>query len=201
MTTKERADAARNRRRILTAARLLVERHGADAITMDDVATAAGVGKGTLFRRFGDKSGLARALLAESERNLYLRVTTGEAPLGPGAPATERLVAFFDAYLAFLTANLDLMRIAETAKPGARYRAEPYRYWHHHVARLLVEARAPADPRALAHTLMAAVAADLHRSVSRESAPGAMRNAVLHLVGKSTGASAIPAPRPQPVRI
>ena len=54
MTTKERADAARNRRRILTAARLLVERNGADAVTMDDVATAAGVGKGTLFRRFGD---------------------------------------------------------------------------------------------------------------------------------------------------
>jgi AcrR family transcriptional regulator len=59
----ERADAARNRRAILRAALELYET-AADpaAVTMDDVAAAAGVGKGTLFRRFGDRTGLLRAV-------------------------------------------------------------------------------------------------------------------------------------------
>ena len=54
----ERGDAARNRALLLDAARALIAEHGADAVTMDDVASAAGVGKGTLFRRFGSRAGL-----------------------------------------------------------------------------------------------------------------------------------------------
>src|SRR3954454_3811127 len=57
----ERADAARNRRKVLAAAEELFAARGVAAISMDDVAAAAGVGKGTLYRRFGDKSGLASA--------------------------------------------------------------------------------------------------------------------------------------------
>ncbi|MFF4352926.1 TetR/AcrR family transcriptional regulator [Streptomyces sp. NPDC001530] len=64
----ERADAARNRRAILAAAeRLLVE--GAPA-SMDDVARAAGVGKGTVFRRFGSRSGLLQALVAQYDEEI-----------------------------------------------------------------------------------------------------------------------------------
>ncbi|CKM13900.1 TetR family transcriptional regulator [Mycobacterium tuberculosis] len=61
----ERGDAARNRALLLEAARRLIARSGADAITMDDVAAAAGVGKGTLFRRFGSRAGLMMVLLDE----------------------------------------------------------------------------------------------------------------------------------------
>lgn len=49
-------DALRNRALLLDAARRLVAERGADAVTMDDVAAAAGVGKGTLFRRFGSRA-------------------------------------------------------------------------------------------------------------------------------------------------
>ena len=49
----ERGDAARNRALLLDAARRLIGERGADAVSMDDIAAAAGVGKGTLFRRFG----------------------------------------------------------------------------------------------------------------------------------------------------
>ncbi|PRC55083.1 TetR family transcriptional regulator, partial [Mycobacterium sp. ITM-2017-0098] len=49
----ERGDAARHRALLLDAARRLVDEHGAEAVTTDDIAAAAGVGKGTLFRRFG----------------------------------------------------------------------------------------------------------------------------------------------------
>src|SRR5262245_47222458 len=67
---RERADAARNRARVLAAAAELFGRLGVDSVSMDAVAAEAGVGKGTLFRRFGDKAGLAAALLDEREREL-----------------------------------------------------------------------------------------------------------------------------------
>ena len=51
----ERGDAARNRALLLDAARRLIAARGPDAVTMDEIATAAGVGKGTLFRRFGGR--------------------------------------------------------------------------------------------------------------------------------------------------
>ena len=76
----ERADAARNRRRALEAARRLVAERGADAVTMDDVAAAAGVGKGTLYRRFGDRHGLLLALLDDEERALQEAILRGPPP-------------------------------------------------------------------------------------------------------------------------
>src|SRR4051812_6991170 len=80
---RERADAARNRIRVLAAAETLFAERGVDAVTMDDVAAAAGVGKGTLYRRFGDKGGLAMALLDEREAELQQRILSGPPPLGP----------------------------------------------------------------------------------------------------------------------
>src|SRR5271157_5410571 len=84
---QERADAVRNRTAILCAAERLFSRRGADGVTMDEVACAAGVGKGTLFRRFGDRCGLMRALLDERERSFQEDFIRGPAPLGPGASA------------------------------------------------------------------------------------------------------------------
>ncbi|WP_143576711.1 TetR/AcrR family transcriptional regulator, partial [Streptomyces acidiscabies] len=62
-----RSDAARNRERILDAARRLVVAYGPGHVTMQEVAAEAGVGKGTLFRRFGDRDGLLAALLDEAD--------------------------------------------------------------------------------------------------------------------------------------
>src|SRR2546430_6760728 len=127
---KERADAARNRTVVLDAAAALFREHGVDAVSMDAVAAAAGVGKGTLFRRFGDKSGLATALLDERERALQSDILSGQPPLGPGAPAAERLRAFADAYLDYVLDHLDLLRMSETAAPGAPYRIRAYPFLH-----------------------------------------------------------------------
>ncbi|SEL15157.1 TetR/AcrR family transcriptional regulator [Nonomuraea pusilla] len=157
---QERADAARNREKVLAAAARLFAEKGVEAVSMDAVAAEAGVGKGTLFRRFGDKAGLAAALLDARERDLQQRVLSGPPPLGPGAPPAERLAAFVRAYLGYLFAHLDLVRMSETASPGARYRIGAYRFWHRHVAILLAEARPGVDADALAHALLAAVAAE-----------------------------------------
>ena len=93
-TRPERADAARNRRKILDAAARLFDECGVTAVSLDAIAAAAGVGKGTLFRRFGDKSGLAAALLDDRERTLQEAILRGPAPLGPGAETNQRITAF-----------------------------------------------------------------------------------------------------------
>ena len=63
----ERRDAARNRELLLDAAHRLVDRDGVEAVTTDAVAAEAGVGKGTVFRRFGSRAGLMTALLDHAE--------------------------------------------------------------------------------------------------------------------------------------
>src|SRR3954462_3976914 len=88
---RERADAARNRQKVLEAAACLFAREGADRVSMEAIAAHAGVGKGTLFRRFGDRASLARAVIGEVERQLQESIIRGPAPLGPGAPTSERL--------------------------------------------------------------------------------------------------------------
>lgn len=79
----ERGDAARNRAQFLDAARRLIAARGPDTVTMDEIATAAGVGKGTLFRRFGSRSGLMIVLLDEDEQAEQHAFLFGPAPLGP----------------------------------------------------------------------------------------------------------------------
>ncbi|WP_422223867.1 TetR/AcrR family transcriptional regulator [Mycobacterium sp.] len=60
---------------------------------MDGLASYSGLGKGTVFRHFGSRAGIFRALLDEEERELQSEVISGEPPLGPGAQPQDRLVA------------------------------------------------------------------------------------------------------------
>lgn len=168
---RERSDAARNRQLILGAAGRLFAERGVAAVSMDAVAEAAGVGKGTLFRRFGDKAGLAVALLDKRERQLQQRILAGRPPLGPGAQPGERLRAFVRAYTEFLLAHLDLVRMSETASPSARYRIGAYRFWHRHVAILIAEADPDSDPEITAHLLLAPLAAEHMAALIETASP------------------------------
>ena len=80
----ERRDAARNREALLEAAEALIEHCGIEGVTMDAVAARAGVGKGTVFRRFDSREGLMAALLNHSETEWQASVISGPPPLGPG---------------------------------------------------------------------------------------------------------------------
>jgi len=106
----ERADAARNRELLLETARVLVAEHGASDVTMDELAARSGLGKGTVFRRFGSRAGIFQALLDEEERCLQQAILTGPPPLGPGAPALERLIAYGTARIRFLFDNHEIAR-------------------------------------------------------------------------------------------
>jgi AcrR family transcriptional regulator len=162
----ERADAARNRARILAAAERLVAAHGAEAVSMDAIADAAGVGKGTLFRRFGDRVGLMHALLDERERELQEEVIRGAPPLGPGAPPVERIVAFGRRVLEHLDSNGDLLMAAEAGR-WVRFRAPVYAFYRTHLFTLLRECAPDADADYLADVLLAPLAADFHIFLTR----------------------------------
>jgi AcrR family transcriptional regulator len=155
----ERADAARNRERILCAARRLFDERGAGCVSMDEVAEAAGVGKGTLFRRFGSRASLAAAVLSDRERAFQEAIIRGEPPLGPGAPAHERLIAFGEALLDTLDAHAELLLAAETG--AARFVHPAYLVHRLHVSLLLSEADPDCDAEVLCDTLLAALGADL----------------------------------------
>ncbi|GGM42348.1 TetR/AcrR family transcriptional regulator [Promicromonospora citrea] len=106
----ERADAARNRRLLLDTARTLLDEGGTGCLTMDLLAERSGLGKGTVFRRFGSRAGIFQALLDDSERELQQQVLSGPPPLGPGAPPAERLVAYGTARIRFLARHQAVAR-------------------------------------------------------------------------------------------
>ncbi len=154
----ERADAARNRERILCAAQRLFAERGPSCVSMDDVAAAAGVGKGTLFRRFGSRAALARSVLSEGERAFQEAIIRGAPPLGPGALPRERLIAFGSAVIDMLDGNLELLRAAEGG--AARFESAPYAAYRLHITLLLRELDPDCDAEFLAETLLACLGAD-----------------------------------------
>ncbi|MDQ0753180.1 AcrR family transcriptional regulator [Streptomyces africanus] len=186
-----RADAARNRARLLEAAARLVAERGADAVTMEAVAAEARVGKGTVFRRFGDRTGLLTALLDHSEKKFQAAFLAGPPPLGPGAPPVERLRAFGHAMLRRSADELELQLAAE---PGAsrRFTAPPRRVLRHHVTMLLRQAVPEADCELLSHTLMGQLDPALIHHLTRQCGiPMArLEDAWADLVDRVTGTAA-----------
>ncbi|MFJ3824044.1 TetR/AcrR family transcriptional regulator [Streptomyces nodosus] len=152
-TAPLRADAARNRIRLLSVAARLAAERGIANVTMDDIACGAGVGKGTVFRRFGDRTGLLVELLSHQEEQLQAAFLSGPPPVGPGAPATERLHAFGAAVLRHEHAHRDLY-LAAHGEPGRLRMTAPYQFRLAHVRMLLREARVEADIELVAHLLL-----------------------------------------------
>ena len=165
-----RADAARNRARILKAARRLFAARGVQSVSMDDIAAEANVGKGTLYRRFGDRASLAVALLEGEHVALQEDFVRGAPPLGPGAPPRERLDAFFAALSCHLERHYDLIAEAERSMPaGQAYAWGVYTAWHAHVRILLHELDPQLDSDTLAHMLLAPFRAEIHRYLSGDT--------------------------------
>ena len=77
---------------------------------MDALAERAGLGKGTVFRRFGTRAGIFAALLDDDERAFQQQVLAGPPPLGPGAAPLDRLIAYGRARTGFLIAHRDIAR-------------------------------------------------------------------------------------------
>ncbi|WP_337063331.1 TetR/AcrR family transcriptional regulator [Kineococcus sp. G2] len=154
-----RADASRNREALLSAARSLVEESGVAGFSMDCLAARAGVGKGTVFRRFGSRAGLFTALLDEFERSFQERVLAGPPPLGPGADPVERLEAFGRHRLRFVAERGDLLRAAGADPRGGV--DPPGDFARTHLRVLLRAAGVAGDLDVLAFYLLACLEAPL----------------------------------------
>jgi AcrR family transcriptional regulator len=191
---EERSDAARNRRRVLEVAERLFAERG-DAVTMDEIAREAGVGTGTVYRRFGDRAGLAQALLDTRERELQAEILRGPAPLGPGAPARERLHAFLHALVDRNERHLELLAIAsagEIAHANSVYAAV-----HMHIVVLLRELAPDGDHALLADLLVAPLAPPIYRHLRtvRQASVDEIKEALCRLVdGLAAPAPSSPAP-------
>lgn len=154
----ERGDAARNRALLLDAARRLVDERGADSVTTDDIAVAAGVGKGTLFRRFGSRAGLMIVLLDEDEKVQQQAFLFGPPPLGPGAPPLQRLLAYGRERLKFVDTHRELL--SDVGRdPQMRYNA-PMMLHHSHIRLLLEAAGTTGDLDTQATALLSLLDAD-----------------------------------------
>lgn len=153
---RERGDAAANRERIMRAVRCFVTERGVEALTIQAVADAAGVGKTTVFHRFGDRAGLTSALLDDYMREFQDAFLHGPPPLGPGAMPAERLEAFLVELVACQADHLELALAAETA-PG-RALGPVYGVSLLHVATLIDEIDPQLDAQVLAGLLLGAIA-------------------------------------------
>jgi AcrR family transcriptional regulator len=174
-TRRPRSDAVANRERVVAAAERLFRERGVEAVRMDDIAAAAGVGKGTLYRGFGDKSALVAAVLDGRERAFQDRVLHGEPPLGPGAPAAVRLEAFLAALAGEVEETWRTLVVSENSTIGARYRIGSYAANRLHLVVLLREAAPRLDAEWHADALLAPLAADLYGHQRTELGMGAER--------------------------
>ncbi|MGW5308129.1 TetR/AcrR family transcriptional regulator [Streptomyces griseoluteus] len=164
-----RKDAIRNREAVLAAAdALFTRRESPEDVTMADVATAAGVGKGTLFRAFGDRAGLLRALYEARLEPIRQAVETGPPPLGPATPPHDRVPALLDAVLCFKLDNRRLALALEEGGSGSPYRAEHYERWHSLLRAVLEQIPGLDDSDFTAHALLAATRADLIEHLAGE---------------------------------
>ncbi|MDJ1135848.1 TetR/AcrR family transcriptional regulator [Streptomyces iconiensis] len=179
---RPRADAQRNKEAVLAAADGLFARaKSAGSVSMDEVAAAAGVGKGTLFRHFGDRVGLIEALVGARITPLRDSIASGPGPLGPGTPPRERIPALLEALQRFKLDNRPLMLALEEAGRGSPYEAAHYGWWHEVLSEELAQVLGGAGQEGAdeagfaAHALLAATRADLVEQLAGREGMGAER--------------------------
>lgn len=173
----ERRDAAEHRQRILDVARDLFDRCGVDAVSMHQIAQAAGVGQGTLYRRYAHKAELCLALLGDSLTRLQADMQTCLVAAAPTATALEQLDYVLARIAAFDEESIDLLGpIIEAACELRRsdiYRKPFHRRIRQAIMALLRHAMArgeiaPLDADYTADAILAALAIDLYLFQRRE---------------------------------
>ncbi len=106
----ERRDAVENTARVLNTARSLFAERGVEAVTMKDIAQAAGVGKGTLYRRFPHKGSLCQALMDENSRTFQDEVFSWFKVSRQEFQSLTRLKLFLSRLVSFTEANAALLK-------------------------------------------------------------------------------------------
>ena len=111
---KPRADAQRNRERILEVARLAFSRHGAEA-TLDDIARRAQIGPGTLYRHFPTRDALIEALY----RNEVEKLTAAGQRFAVTMPPLEALRAWMLLFIDHVASKKLILPAMDTVPGGS----------------------------------------------------------------------------------
>lgn len=117
----ERRDAAEHRRHILDVARCLFAEHGVEEVSMHQIAQAACVGQGTLYRRFAHKGELCMALLGENLLRYQADLRAYFESDTPSTSALTQLDHVLARHVAFLEENTQLLSAAREAWYAKRH--------------------------------------------------------------------------------
>jgi AcrR family transcriptional regulator len=145
-TRPERRDARENRDRLLAAAKQLFGAQGIDTTSMYEIARAAGVGQGTLYRHFADKGEICHALIKEDLAAFMERVGAMIGGDQAGVTPLARLDTLIAEKNRLTESHLPLFAAMHEAPAGAR-RGKPFRgpfhmWLHEQISLLLSEALA-----------------------------------------------------------
>jgi AcrR family transcriptional regulator len=136
---RERSDAAQNRQRLLAAARQLFAEQGVEATSMNEIAQAAKLGSGTLYRHFAHKGELCEALVMEKNVAFWERIDTVLAH--NREPALNQLGWLIDELLDLLESHVPLLAAVQRPRDSSAYYQNPfYGIVHAHLSSLLVKA-------------------------------------------------------------
>lgn len=188
---RERSDAAESRRRVLDAARGLFAARGVDAVSMHEIGRVAGVGQGTLYRRYEHKGALCSALLADK---ISAFVDEVRRRAGGRGSALGRLKWFLGRLARFNDENAALLGAIRDAAGGGRRVAlygNPFYSWLRGTVEALVEQAmdegatvGELDVECVADALLAALNIDLYLyqrhelEMSRERVVDSLRSLV-----------------------
>jgi AcrR family transcriptional regulator len=134
-TNPPRADALRNHALLLETARQLFVEHGVESVTMSQIAQAAGVGKGTLYRHFENKMALCFALLDQDQRELQ---ETTLRQLRQNNPPYEQLCWFLEQAARFVIRNEALLRGFDVS-PETLSLQHPAHFWWRQTIRMVLQ--------------------------------------------------------------
>lgn len=177
----KRRDAREHRLRILGAAQELFSRQGVDAVSMHQIAMAAGIGQGTLYRCYAHKGELCMDLLYERHEQFVSAIEAFFAAAWD-QPVLERLRGFLKRMVAFLEAESDLLGPIAQVSPLMRQsfcadekpsRQEPFDWLYQLFTGLFTEAvargeLAPFDIEYTADALLTAIFPLTYRFLRRE---------------------------------
>lgn len=188
----ERRDAAEHRQHILDVARRLFAERGVDDVSMHQIAREAGVGQGTLYRRFAHKGELCMALLSENVARVQDEFRAYVEASPPSTTAREQLDHVLSRHVAFNEENGQFLSVMAEAACGprraAQYHNPFYSALRQTVETLLERAVAhgempPLDSAFTADAILAALSIDLYiyQRTEQGFTPERIMRAVRHL--------------------
>jgi TetR/AcrR family transcriptional repressor of mexAB-oprM operon len=173
---KERKDSIEHRLIILQKAQSLFTEYGVDSVTMHQIAKSAGIGQGTLYRRYAHKGELCQDLMMESTEHLCDDIQS-YLDANQHVPAKERLAMLLEFSLNFIESHSNwLVSIQAPTCEGRQsliYQSPLYSFLHNTINQLLNEAvplanEASSDGTFRADTMLASLNPELYLFMRRE---------------------------------